>query len=192
MRWEDTPYWSERLLQGLAFWVGYKSELYHYPLTEGAIVGEAAALLNGQLDREYKLMCERMYKRMNCYLLGNGRADLVIEKEDQIDSVIEVKRGKESDERIRKDFRRLATYHTSNPKVRCYLLLASQRKRPKEFVTLRGNACTKEIQESNYIASVRRVCKASPSFKMAKGAHYACLIEVKSEAYSRQEEFKWL
>lgn len=188
MRWEGKPYWTERLLQGLAFWVGYKSELYHYPLTEGAIVGEAAAILNGRLDREYKLKCELMYKdldRMSGDLYGSlfnqQRADLVIENDNLIDTVIEVKRSKASNVKIKDDFKRLAKYHSSNPIARCFMLLVSQRHRPKNYINDNGNAFRKEIKGDGYRAKVRRSCKASSNFRNGNSAQYACLIEVQSD-----------
>ncbi len=73
-----TRNWTGRLIQGSSFWVGYKSQLYHYPLTEGAIVGEAAALLNSKLDSDYTLECEVMYKDLGLKDVGQTRADLVI------------------------------------------------------------------------------------------------------------------
>ena len=179
MNWENKPNWTERLLQGSAFWVGYKSQLYHYPLTEGAIVGEAAALLNSKLDSDYTLECEVMYKDLGLKDSGQTRADLVIKNDGEIDSIIEVKRAKVDKEKVKEDLVRLANYHKVNPSSRCYLLLVSQKFRPLNYITEEGKAILDEIKGKGYKAKVRRACKAAASFKNKDSAHYSCLIEVK-------------
>lgn len=180
MSWGKKPSWTERLLQGTAFWVGYKSQLYHYPLTEGAIVGEAAALLNSSLDSNYILDCEVMYKDLGLKDSSQTRADLVIRKNGGADSVIEVKRAKSTNKKVTEDFIRLARFHKDNPDSRCFLLLVSQKFRPSNYITEEGKAILNEIKGKTYIAKVRRACKAAASFKSKDSAHYSCLIEVVS------------
>ena len=71
---------------------------------------------------------------------------------------------------------------SENIKTRCFLLLVSQGMLPKQFVNAKtGKAVTKEIVAENYVAKVRRVCKATSSFEKKKNAHYSCLIEVISK-----------
>jgi hypothetical protein len=179
MSWERPLNWTETLLQGSAFWVGYKSQLHHYPLTEGAIIGEAAALLNGKLDSDYSLECELMYRDLNVPIESQIRADLIIKQGDRIDSVIEVKRAKTANKKVTDDFKRLAECHKKNPNTRCFLLLVSQKFRPSNYVSEDGKAIRKEIKGIGYVAKVRRACKAVASFKSKDNAHYSCLIEVK-------------
>lgn len=178
MSWETPPKWTERVLQGAAFWIGYKSQLYHYPLTEGAIVGEAASLLNSKLKNGYILECEQMYKDLNVPDPGQTRADLVIKESERIDTVIEVKRAKSPNKKVSEDFKRLAMCHKANPDSRCFLLIVSQGFRPKKYITEEGKAILEEIKGKGYKAKVRRACKAASSFKSKDRAHYACLIEV--------------
>ena len=84
------PIWVNPLLQGTSFWMGYKTQLYrHYPLTEGAIVGEAVALLKGNLDSNFRLECERMYKELNVPIETKERADLVIMEDGKIRNQLE-------------------------------------------------------------------------------------------------------
>jgi len=180
MKWQTKPTWTDKLLQATAFWVGYKSQLYHYPLTEGAIVGEAAALLSNGLDKGYRLECEIMYKELNAPVLGQARADLAIKQGDHLDTIIEVKRATASRKKIDEDFKRLATVHRSNPSSRCFLLLVSQGLRPVNYVTDEGKAVTGVINTKDYTAKVRRACKAASSFRGTESAHYSCLIEVVS------------
>ncbi|WP_157473395.1 hypothetical protein [Eudoraea adriatica] len=180
MSWKKTPNWTENLLQGTSFWMGYKTQLFrHYPLTEGAIVGEAVSLIKGSLKDNFTLDCELKYKNLNVPKLGKKRADLVIKNNGIIDSVIEVKRAKSSNKEVTKDFIRLAQCHKENPSVRCFLLLVSQKFRPSKYVMEDGKAILNEIIDEKYIAKVRRACKAASSFESKKSAHYSCLIEVK-------------
>ena len=179
MKWQEKPYWAEKLLQGTSFWMGYKTQLYrHYPLTEGAIIGEAVSLIKGTLKEYYQLECELMYKDLNVETTTRQRADLVIKKGANIDSVIEVKRAKSTHKKVTEDFKRLAKCHKSNPKARCFLLLVSQKFRPSNYINEKGKAIAKEIKAEGYIAKVRRACKAASSFESKESAHYSCLIEV--------------
>ena len=182
MKWEAPPFWTENLLQGSAFWMGYKTQLYrHYPLTEGAIVGEAVSLISGTLKEGHKLECEVMYKNLNVSTNSQKRADLVIKNNDSIEAVIEVKRAKSSNKKVEEDFKRLAKFHESNPSSRCFLLLVSQKFKPTNYINEKGEAVLTVVNGDNYIAKVRRACKAATSFKSKENAHYSCLIEVVSK-----------
>ncbi len=196
----ERPDWTDCVLQGLAYWIGYKKQYYrHYPLSEGAIVGEVLSLLASNLDRDILLESEVMFKNFCTDWKGNGRADIVISKKNnQIDIqnnlniIIEVKREEAPKHQINKDLERLAKFkeQCENSDKRCFLILVSQGKRPSDFVTENGNAKHAEIKIPNSkfcIAKTRRVCKAISKFdklngnttiKAAKDAHYACLIEV--------------
>lgn len=179
-RWDDKPKWTEPLLQGLAFWLGYKSQLFRfYPLTEGAIVGEAASLIQANIDSPLRLECEVMYKNLKVKGAGNTRADFVIYNGNKIDSIIEVKRSKSSKTKIDEDFKRLAIYLQQRFTARCFVLLTSQNSRPKKITDKNGKAIRSTISGDSYVAKVRRVCKAASSFNGKEKAHYTCLIEVK-------------
>lgn len=179
MKWDKIPYWSERLLQGTAFWIGYKTQLFKdYPLTEGAIVGEAVSLITGALKEGYTLECEIMYKNLNVNTNRRTRADLVIKKGDYVDSIIEVKRANSANKKIEDDLKRLSNFHKTNPDSRCFLLLVSQKFRPYNYINPNGLAIHKENHTNDYVAKVRRACKAATSFKSKSKAHYSCLIEI--------------
>jgi hypothetical protein len=184
---EEKPYWTDTLLQGLAYWVGYKNQLYPFhPLTEGAIVGEAVALLKNSFKLGEILECEKMYKDLGADGFGAKRADLVITKAENEKIVVEVKRYSPSLGKIEQDFERLAMFNFQHPQTRCFLLVVSQKKKPEKFVTEEGNAKKAKISNNTYVTTVRRVCKASASFKNVGSAHYACLIEVESVDYSEK------
>ena len=181
--------WIKSALQGLAFWVGYKKELYpHYHLTEGAIVGELTSLIHSKLDKDEKLMCERMYSTILDKLDESSndmrRLDLAIvyKNEDSLKYAIEVKRGDSSNKLIDEDFNRLYEIKQSNPEVGCYLILVCESKKHKRFINENGTAITHlhtKEPENSYKLNVRRVCKATSTFKIrTTTAHYVCLIEV--------------
>jgi hypothetical protein len=178
---KDLPSWTEPLLQGITFWLGYKKQLYrHYPLSEGAIIGEACHLVYANILEIDSLICEIMYKKMGVKDAGQTRADLVIiDKATQKEKVIiEVKRNSASLKLINEDLKRLADVKRKKHNVRCFLLLVSQSSKPKTFVNHNGMAVKKTIPFADFHADVRRVCKATGSFKGKNSAHYACLIEV--------------
>ena len=107
------------------------------------------------------------------------RADLVVgikagKNKFVPEYVIEVKRLRAGKGGISHDLNRLAIVRSKVPKLRTFLFLFSESKRPSDFVTEEGKA----ILKPNGHYKVARVCKATNSFKGHESAHYACLIEV--------------
>ena len=205
---KSRPDWTDSVLQGLAYWIGYKKQYYRfYPLSEGAIVGETLSLLASHTDTNtIRLNAEVMYKNI-CEWEGNGRADIVISKrpnKDDIEensdnkkkdfnykkyarTIIEVKRHGSDPKLIEKDLERLAKCLHENSKVRCFLLLVSQDgipQKPNKYVTLNGHASGSDYpikNRPNYFTRVRRVCKALSKFdKMDKDKN---VIKAAKDAY---------
>lgn len=200
MKIERWPPWSERALQGLAFWIGHRHALYRsYPLSEGALVAEACNLIFANLATNEVLLCEAQYSRLVPpgqwpHSLGQrSRADLVIANgldhkqatgPDNLVpyamTVIEVKRASAPRSQLDDDLKRLAALKTANPSARAFLFLASEAARPKRFVSAEGRAILgkQEIPTTNCYFRVRRACKAASAFSGRDSAHYACIIEV--------------
>jgi hypothetical protein len=178
------PKWAEPLLQGLSYWLGYKKQLYrHYPLSEGAIIGEALHLIYSNIGEGEKLECEVMYKMLNKNInhMGNAREDIVIKNPNDIPiHVIETKRSIAPNAAIIDDFKKLANAKSKFPNCHFYLLLVAQGRRPSNYVNEDGVAIKGFIHGVNYKLKVRRVCKASDTFKKIDNANYACLIEVQN------------
>lgn len=186
----DLPYWAVPLLQGLAFWLGYKRQYCgNYVLTEGAVIGEAVSLFLSILKKDDKLEYEKMYKEMIESDSTNIRADIVITNNNNVKYIIEFKRffrtrinskvkKYENYKRIEEDFEKLINVKNSNNKIRCFLILGSQGLRPNKIVTENGNAKKYQFSDKTYVTHTLRVCKASKSFRVKNNAHYACLIEV--------------
>jgi len=133
------PKWAEPLLQGLSYWLGYKKQLYrHYPLSEGAIIGEALHLIYSNIGEGEKLECEVMYNMLNENInhMGNARADIVIKNPNDIPiHVIETKRSIAPNAAIIDDFKKLANAKSKFPNCHFYLLLVAQGRRPSNYVT---------------------------------------------------------
>ena len=181
MKRNKLPSWVDSTLEGLAYWLGYNHELFHqYPLTEGAITAEVLRLISRRLKGPEAVDCEVMIKNM----IGNGlgfnqeRVDIVIKSEGVIVAAIEVKRYQTTKAMIDSDLHRLSEIKKNAPDISCFLLLASEKRRPKEFVNDSGESMNKLDKEYPFNVAVRRVCKAGSSFRNFDTANYACLLEV--------------
>ena len=176
------PQWCDTLLQGLSFWIGYKRQyFYSYHLSEGAIMFEALNLIQSHIEKPQKLSCEVTYKKLGMDIDNNSRADIAISTNETLDYIIEIKKAESTKSCIEEDIIRLAEFKRQKPSVVCFLLIVSQGKIPKYFVSDKGIAVDKKIKINNINVKTRRVCKAVNSFnndKAIKSAHYACLIEV--------------
>jgi hypothetical protein len=196
-RW---PTWSEKALQGLAFWIGHRHALYpNYPLGEAALVAETCNLIFANLGPAEILVCERQYTLLMpdgawpAQLGAKSRADLVVlsglshgEVERQrslvtnLSAVIEVKRASAPKAQIDQDLKRLAVLKRANPNVRALLFIVAEAHRPKRFVAPEGKAILgkNNIPGEDAHYRVRRACKAAAAFSGKESAHYACIIEV--------------
>lgn len=196
-RW---PAWSEKALQGLAFWIGHRHSLYpKYPLGESALVAETCNLIFANLGPGEVLLCERQYTQLipnRAWPQSQGarsRVDLTVvaglthEQADSLDSlvghmtaVIEVKRASAPKAQIDQDLKRLAILKHANPDVRALLFVVAEAHRPKRFVAPEGKAILGKhnIPGSDAHYRVRRACKAAAAFSGKESAHYACIIEV--------------
>lgn len=196
-RW---PTWSEKALQGLAFWIGHRHALYpHYPLGESALVAETCNLIFAHLGAGEILLCERQYTQ----LMPDGgwpsaqgaraRADLTVvtglthteakartSLQGVLSAVIEVKRASAPKAQIDQDLKRLAILKHANPAVRALLFVVAESHRPTRFVGPKGKAILgkTEIPGAGAYYRVRRACKAAAAFSGKESAHYACIIEV--------------
>lgn len=202
---ERCPTWSEKALQGLAFWIGHRHSLYpNYPLGEAALVAETCNLIFANLGHGEILLCERQYTQLmppDVWPQGLGkksRADLVVvsglthsqaEPRQSLvgyaTAVIEVKRAFAPKAQIDQDLKRLAVFKHVNPSVRAFLFLVAEAQRPKRFVAPQGKAILgkHDIAGSDAHYRVRRACKAAAAFSGKGAAHYACIIEVFTGAH---------
>jgi hypothetical protein len=181
------PSWLENALQGITFWIGHRRAVYrHHELTEGAIVGELSNLIQANLRDQLRLSCEVDYTSLwTDGVIGSNlkgkRADLVVydkstNKKGEEFLVIEVKRSTASKAHINHDLARLSDFKLKNRGVHTFLIIVSQARKPRRFVSPTGRA--KQIQVEGVRARVRRVCSASSSLKRGDSSHYAVAVEV--------------
>ncbi len=206
---QPVPEWAHDVLQGLAYWIGYRRCYYRsYPLLEGAITAELCELLSAKLDpgQHGKLFCEVPYSNLTQDHTTKSepdgmRLDLLIAKDpgkvkdsgkhnffSSASIAIEVKRGSASTSEIVKDVSRLATLNHLRPDIRTFLLIVSEEKLPRQFGWFANSEKDHEIiaakgvirvDVASAVMKVRRVCKALGSFK-ATASQTAVLVEVVS------------
>jgi hypothetical protein len=118
-------------------------------------------------------------------LTSGTRVDLaLLGKEDRATKfIIEVKRASAGPTKIDADLKRLAEAKMRLPKVRTFLFVISEAKRPKRFVTENGFSKKRKftIPRSAGHFFVRYTLKATHAFKepnRVEFAQYACVIEV--------------
>jgi hypothetical protein len=174
------PSWVEPALQGLAFWLGYRKQLFrHHDLPEGALVAELSSIMYGHIGQDEKLECEFPYSD----LIADpdlSRVDIALLRDDIPHTFIEVKRGKAATRLIEDDIQKLARVKEASPAIRCFLIIGSQGKLPSRFVNRETGRAIKGIQETSdgIRYKVTRVCKAAASFEKKETAMYVCLVEV--------------
>jgi len=174
------PKWTDPLLQGLSYWIGYKKQLYpHHPLSEGAIVAESQNLIYSRLEKGQKLYCEYPYTNI-INVKNENRVDLVITENDKPSVVIEVKRIEAGMSLIYRDFEKLLVLKSGNKNLKCFVLLVCQQKIPKKFVRRDGISFKGKISIKSIDVKVLRTCKSTNSFKKEaiSKANYVSLIEV--------------
>jgi hypothetical protein len=168
--------WLEQSMQGLAFWIGYKNQLYrHHKLPEAAIVSEVVSLILAHSSESVKILCEKSYSSLGV-TNDNTRADIVIVDQKKPSIVIEVKRYGVN---ISQDLERLAAVKMAYRDVVCWLLISSQSKIPSNYVDRSTGKAKKGIFSRGKIRyRVVRVWKAAHSFQKMSKANFICLLEI--------------
>ena len=167
-------------------------------LPEGALVAEICNLIHAGLPKDEILLCERRYKTLLPpgaplrRLRAGDRADLTIATSaaktstaskniaGSVRSIIEVKRASAGWTAIIKDLVRLWEARSLNKRVRAYLFVIAEERRPRKLVDDKGKSRLgkQPIPGTSGHFRVRRTCKAAKSYSRRDTAHYACLLEV--------------
>lgn len=140
-----------RVLQGLAFWVGYKKQLFSsYHFSEGALTAELYTLFNSVKKDHFYIKPEFPFSKMpnsSNFTTGLGRnksVDILLvekdstvkrNKEEEKKSVLEnsnlylfeVKKSDGNIGKIKEDFEKIHQYLLKNKKAKGYLILINQR-----------------------------------------------------------------
>ena len=207
-RQDRCPPWAEPALQAIAFWIGWNHTRYrHWPLTEGALVGELQRLIASEIASG-EVLCAEVGVNDLCgsvksgdATIRQGRVDLVLatkvndkekgrapkgaEFREEAVALIEVKRSQSGWGKIRDDIVRLsALSHHLNEGVRCFVIVTSE----GGFGPLLGRLVNRKkrtalkgwqsLDGANVKYRVRRLCRAQATLSPSNSAHCACLVEV--------------
>lgn len=186
------PSWFQPALQGMTYWIGHRRQFYcGYPIGESAFVAEFCNLIQSNLRiPELRLRCEVKFSELlrcelgeDSVLTERARADLVVEKKLKDETtrpchIIEVKRGQALNSAVKKDLMRLVEVKRHIPDSRAFLVLVSEKGRPKKYVNEKGNAIRGRHSLDGGYFMVRRACMATTSVSRSDTAHYACVMEV--------------
>lgn len=184
---KDLPVYLVKALQGVAYWMGYRSSLFSsYHLSESALVTETCNLIYANLDNQKCLIPEVKYKYIVppnasfasvAGLKPDWRADLVVGAKrngkalprgtsifPECEHVFEVKKANSA--YISDDLVRLARFmelHQGTVPRRGFLLIFSENKVPTKFVskeTAHGLRGKTNISGTNCFYRIRKVLKA--------------------------------
>ena len=172
-------------------------------------MAETCNLIYANLDKDKRLLCECQYQDLLPaghsleVVRARSRADMVVvrrptEKQvdgtgslvDNLEAVIEVKRASPGGAQIDNDLQRLAEVKAAVPKVRAFLFVVSEARRPMRFVSRNGRAILGATEIPGATYRVRRACKASAAFNGRETAHYACIIELGPNRVSQRQRRK--
>lgn len=163
----------ERMLQGLAFWMGYKIECYakHSPV-EAVVVDAAVGLLNAHLNHcQYAVCCEYNYRK----IVGgkaNARADVtIVDTNNNPVCVIEFKLSTNSNGGLKSDISKLRSFRGAFPRIIIFLS-----RKDNKMVSWLLHAS--KAKQSNDGIRIRRSVCAYKSAKTSKNIIRAFCIEV--------------
>jgi hypothetical protein len=177
------PNWFSTVLQELADWINSKQESEDELLiNKEEIRNEMTQLLSAKLANPSSVKSEVLYSEIGKKLSNSNHADIIIYNENNVDSVIEVRRFEAGKKIIDKDLQKLALVKNFDNKINCFLVLLSHQKAPFPFVTDSGVAAryALTISGTDNTYKVIRVCKASNSNEddAYLTSSYALILEV--------------
>lgn len=177
------PNWFSSVLQGIADWIDAKPESEDEILiNEDEIRNEMTQLLISKLDPPYTIKNEVVYAEIGKKLSNKDQADIIIYNQNNVESVIEVRRFESGRKAIEKDLKKLASVKNCDAAINCFLILVSHKKAPFPFILDGGNATRMAfiIDGTNNNQKTIRVCKTSDSTEddAYLTASYALIVEV--------------
>ena len=158
----------EHMLQGLAYWLAYKSETVKYKITEHEAVGEAIQILQSRLPLGYKIVREYPYRNLSTKYSVHQHTDLaIVNSNDECECLIEFKLANSTNGRLKSDVVKMSSIKKDCPDVDCYVVVVYRQscsaKVPKGLVDNDGKANKKPISIGSTSVKVRRVCNAVSS-----------------------------
>ncbi len=175
----------EKTLQGLAYWVAYKKEVYKVKLSESVCVNQAHEFLQATLPHGYKI-CEQ-YHYSN---LGNPSSkelcDLaILDNNGNCLCLIEFKLEGPNNGGWKADVEKMSMYMPYKNNISFFVVVVCQKpcayNYPKDFVAPNGKTLTKTIHvplkkspKQTQAVKVRRVSKAFRSIN-SKAKKVVCI-----------------
>lgn len=156
------------MLQGLAYWLAYKSETVKYKITEHEAVGEAVQIFQSRLPLGYKIIREYPYRNLSIKYSVHQHADLaIVNPNDECECLIEFKLADSTNGGLKSDVVKMSPVKNDCPNVDCYVVIVYRQscsvKVPKDLVDNDGKANKKPIPIGSTSVKVRRVCNAISS-----------------------------
>lgn len=175
----DIKPYIEHMLQGLAFWMAYKSEISSIDVIEADVVSEAAHILSTRFSN-YCVKREVEYSSLG-NSLTKQYADLgIFSREDKTcKCIIEFKLGDNTNGGYHRDIQKISAIKRARPDIICLVVIAYRTfctaKVPIAVVTETGKAKGGTLTFSDIPIKVRRVCNAMRSANANKMKKVVCL-----------------
>ena len=170
----------EHMLQGLAYWLAYKSETVKYLINEHEAVGEAIQILQSRLPSNYKIVREFPYSNICNMYSAHQHADLaIINPQGGCECLLEFKIAGSTNGGYKADVKKMSNLKNYCSDVDCYVVilcrLSCSVDVPKNLVDSNGKAIKKAISVGSSKIRVRRVCNAVSSKSATKMKKVVCI-----------------
>ncbi len=168
------------MVQGLAHWMAFRSEMSNIQLIEADAVLVALDILRANLPHDYVIEREVTKKSASC-VNNLQRIDLGIKsrKDDSYICLIEFKLADATNGGYSKDVEKLSNIKLANKDIDCLVVILYRRSslftEPKEFVLANGTAQKRTIHINKANVKVRHVCSSYGSSKAAMSKKTICL-----------------
>lgn len=166
------------MLQGLAYWLTYKSETYKCQIIEADVIMEAVQILQSYLPHQYKLVREYPYK--NLQISTGQRADLaILNVNGNCECLIEFKLADSTNGGYKNDIKKMSQVKAIQNIIDCYSVIVFRKSyivsEPTNLVRYNGKAKRGLLNESSQKYKVKRVCNSLSSTTATKMKKVICL-----------------
>ena len=169
------------MLQGLAHWMAYRSEMSNIQLIEADAILVASDILRAQLSNDY-IVEREVTKKSLPIIKERQRIDLGIKsrQDNTYKCLIEFKLADATNRGYTQDVEKLSTIKRINNDIDCLVVILYRKSyvfsKPKEFVNKEGTAKRGGIKIGNQnVVKVRHVSSSYASKKAQKSKKAICL-----------------
>ena len=167
------------MLQGLAYWLTYKREIYKCQIIEADVVMEAVQILQAHLPHNYKLIREYPYLGIS-QGIGRKFADLaIVNSNGECECLIEFKLADATNGGYKDDIKKLSQVKAIHNNIDCYSIIVFRKScnvdEPTNLVSPNGKARKSLLSEGSQNYKVKRVCNSVSSINAKKMKKVICL-----------------